>query len=54
MILGGAGKEEMGEYARKAQGMRTLKERGADLVEEGITTVEELKRVVYYDGQASW
>lgn len=49
MIATGAGMEQMKEYALKEQGMMTLKERGAQLVTEGITTMDELFKVAYYE-----
>ena len=41
--------EEIKEYARKELGMLTLKESALELVEEGLTTVDELVKVAYYD-----
>lgn len=41
--------DDIKEYARKELGMLTLKESCLQLVEEGITTVEELVKVAYYD-----
>ena len=49
MISQHADREQIQEYARKKQGMRTLRECGAELVLKGITTIEEFKKVVYYD-----
>ncbi len=49
MIASGTGMEQMKEYALKEQGMMTLKERGAQLVAEGITTMDELFKVAYYE-----
>ncbi len=49
MIASGAGMEQMKEYALKEQGMMTLKERGAQLVTEGITSMDELFKVAYYE-----
>ena len=46
MILRGAELEEMEDYARKHQGMRTLHQQAADLVRRGVTTPEEALRVV--------
>ena len=37
------------EYARKELGMLTLKESCMELIEQGLTTVEELVKVAYYD-----
>lgn len=48
MITERASVEEMTAYAVHAQGMRTLQSSAAELVREGVTTVEELKRVAYY------
>ncbi len=41
--------EEIKEYARKELGMLTLKESCMELIEQGLTTVEELVKVAYYD-----
>ena len=41
--------EEIKEFARNELGMLTLKESCLELIEEGITTVEELVKVAYYD-----
>lgn len=49
MIAAGAGMEKIKEYALNEQGMKTLKESGARLVEEGITSMEELFKVAYYE-----
>jgi type IV pilus assembly protein PilB len=49
MITKGATVEEIKEYAIKQQGMQTLKESTLELVKEGVTTVEELLRVSYYE-----
>lgn len=49
MIAAGVGMEQIREYALKAQGMTTLKECGTKLVEQGVTTMEELFRVAYYE-----
>lgn len=48
MIQNGASSEEIEEYAVANQGMRTLKECSLQLVQEGITTVEELRKIAYY------
>lgn len=48
MILEEASTEEMIDYAKKHQHMRTLKECAIELVESGVTTIEELKKVAYY------
>ena len=41
--------EEIKEYSRYNLGMLTLKESCLELVESGVTTVEELAKVAYYD-----
>ncbi|SEQ11146.1 type IV pilus assembly protein PilB [Lachnospiraceae bacterium NE2001] len=41
--------EEIKDYARKELGMLTLKESCMELIESGLTTVEELVKVAYYD-----
>ena len=48
MISRRATMEEVKDYATDRQGMRTLKECGVDLVEAGVTTMEELMKVAYY------
>ena len=48
MISRGAETEEIEAYAREHQGMRTLKEKGLELVKQGITTPEELIKIAYY------
>lgn len=47
MISNHAAMDEIVEYARKHQGMRTLKENGIRLVREGISTPEELIKIAY-------
>lgn len=47
MISRHASMEEIEEYAREHQGMRTLKESGIRLVKQGITTIEELLKIAY-------
>ena len=47
MILEHASVEEITHYAREHQKMRTLKESGQILVEEGLTTPEELMKISY-------
>ncbi len=47
MISNHAAMDEIVEYARKHQGMRTLKENGIRLVREGISTPEELMKIAY-------
>ena len=49
MITAGAEAEDMKQYAIKEQNMVTLKQAAIALVEQGITTFEELERVAYYD-----
>lgn len=49
MIASGDDLEEIKSYAVRKQGMKTLKESGLKLVEQGITSVDELFKVVYYD-----
>lgn len=47
MISSHASQEEITAYAREHQQMRTLRENGLKLVEEGITTPEELLKIAY-------
>ena len=49
MVAANATAEEMKKYAIEHQGMVTLKQACIKLVEAGITTMEELERVAYYD-----
>lgn len=49
MISAGATQEEMTDYARKNQGMRSLRESATDLVLQGISTPEELLKITYYE-----
>ena len=49
MVAANATAEEMKKYAIENQGMVTLKQACIKLVEQGITTMEELERVAYYD-----
>ena len=49
MITKGASVEEIKEYAINEQGMSTLKKSALELVEQGITTVDELVKVSYYE-----
>ncbi len=49
LITAGAEAEDMKQYAIKNQNMTTLKQAAISLVEQGITTFEELERVAYYD-----
>ncbi len=41
--------EDIKDYGRNNLGMLTLKESALELVEQGVTTVEELTKVAYYD-----
>ena len=41
--------EEISAYALKTQGMKTLKTSALELVETGVTTIEELMKVAYYE-----
>lgn len=47
MIVNHATVEEITEYAKEHQHMRTLKESGLILVKEGVTTPEELMKISY-------
>lgn len=47
MIMNDATVEEITNFARENQGMRTLKESGLILVKEGVTTPEELMKISY-------
>jgi type IV pilus assembly protein PilB len=49
MITSGASVEEIKQYAIESQGMMTLKQSALELVETGVTTVDELLKVAYYD-----
>lgn len=49
MITRGASVEEIKQYAIEEQGMDTLKQSTLKLVESGVTTVDELLRVSYYE-----
>ncbi|MGL5435366.1 MAG: GspE/PulE family protein [Lachnospiraceae bacterium] len=49
MIIGGASMERIKEYACREQAMISLRESGAELVAAGITTMDELYKVAYYD-----
>ena len=48
-LTGRATVDAIKEYAIQEQGMNTLKQSALALVEEGVTTVEELLRVSYYE-----
>lgn len=47
MIGSHATMEEIENYAREHQQMRTLKENGVRLVADGVTTIEELMKIAY-------
>lgn len=49
MIAEGKDMESIEEYARKTQGLRTLKEQAAELVHRGVTTPEEALRIANYE-----
>ena len=49
MITSGAEAEDMKAFAVEHQNMQTLKQAAISLVEQGITSFEELERVAYYD-----
>ncbi|MCR4691589.1 MAG: Flp pilus assembly complex ATPase component TadA [Lachnospiraceae bacterium] len=49
MIAKGATTEELKEYAITYQGMKTLRQSCIELVEQGVTTMEEFRRVAYFD-----
>lgn len=49
MIVEGAVTEQLKDYAIQELGMKTLKASAIELVEQGITTMEELVKVAYYD-----
>ena len=48
MIMDGASAEAIQDYAVEKQKMKTLKDAGLSMVREGVTSVEELKKVAYY------
>lgn len=48
MIMEGASVEDIQDYAAEKQKMTTLKDAGLKMVQDGITSVEELKKVAYY------
>ena len=48
LITMGVTSEEIEEYAVENQDMKTLKLCGTQLVLEGVTTIEELRKVAYY------
>ena len=49
LISNGATSEEIKTYARNELHMLTLKESALQLISEGLTTVDELTKVAYYD-----
>ncbi|MCR5418864.1 MAG: GspE/PulE family protein [Lachnospiraceae bacterium] len=49
MIAKGATTEELKDYAIRYQNMKTLKDSCIELVEQGVTTMEEFRRVAYFD-----
>ena len=49
MIADGKNADDIKEYALKHLGMKTLKRSALELVEEGVTTVEEMAKVAYYE-----
>ena len=49
MIAGGISLDQMKGYAIKEQEMMTLHDSGAKLVAEGVTSLEELFKVAYYE-----
>jgi type IV pilus assembly protein PilB len=48
MIDAHASMDDIFEYAVLQQGMKTLRQAGIELVEQGVTTIEELRKVAYY------
>ena len=48
MIATGARMDEIYEYARSHQGFRTLRDSALQLLEEGVTSLEEYSKVAYY------
>ncbi len=49
MISSGATTEDIKDYAIREQGMKTLRQSCIELIEQGITTVEEFRRVASFD-----
>ncbi len=49
MITEGVPVEDIKEYAVKKQGMRTLKQSALHYLKNGVTTVEEVVKVAYYE-----
>ena len=48
MIIEQRPAEEIGEYAIHHQGMKTLKQCGLEMVEKGLSTMEEMRKIAYY------
>ena len=48
MISAGAAMDDITQYARESQGMRTLRDSALQLVKNGVTTVDEFLKVTYY------
>ena len=48
MIARSADSQEMLDYARESQGMRSLLDSAIELVEKGVTTPEEVMKIAYY------
>ena len=51
MIAGGCREEEIASYAENILGMRTLRDDLLRLVDQGITTTEELERLTFGEQQ---
>lgn len=49
MITEGASVEEIKDHAVKKQGMKTLKQSALQYLKSGVTTVEEVMKVAYYE-----
>jgi len=49
MITEGSSVDQIKEYAIKELGMTTLKNSGLELVEQGVTTIQELVKIAYYE-----
>ncbi len=49
MISSGATTEMLKEYAIANQGMKTLRQSCLELVSQGVTTMDEFRRVAYND-----
>ncbi|MEG1559655.1 MAG: ATPase, T2SS/T4P/T4SS family [Clostridia bacterium] len=47
LISEGTSSQELETYARETQGFRTLREVALDMVREGVTTLDELQKVIY-------